>query len=212
MGTEKLQDVLDAYVEATGEKPSLTTLKGWIKLYPQFRQELIEFTVHWSVMDTLPPPDIAEEVDEDTLVLRAMSIVSDRLHAHSRQDSVVEPDIIDLLREIKRAGLKPQGLAKQCDLSQAILTKLARRLIDPVSIPERLIDCLSSAIGKKAESIYVYFQGGMTLAANARYHAKVTPKLPDKQENFFDAIRADRTMHDKQRELWLAYERHRVTR
>ncbi len=69
-----LEDVLNAYVDLTSD-PSPALLAEWIHLYPQYEQELREFTVSWSLMETLPPPSKHENIDEDTLVLRGISIV-----------------------------------------------------------------------------------------------------------------------------------------
>ncbi|MGD1152742.1 MAG: hypothetical protein ABR911_07715 [Syntrophales bacterium] len=202
----QLEDVLDAYVEATGETPDRIILREWIRRYPKFRRELIEFTVQWSLMETLPPSEGTKAVNEDTLVLRAMSIVSDRLHALDLRDRAEELEISDLLEEIKKAGLKINNLAKQCDLSTAIITKLAKRLIEPTSIPERLIDCLCSLLQKKPENIREYFQGAAGWPLSVRYCAIAPPEPQEERENFFDAIRRERTMDEKQRQLWLSYD------
>jgi len=75
-----LEDVLNEYV-ATEHKPNHKELKRWIKQYPEYKQELIEFTVNWGLMEHIPQSEVLkEEVSEEILVLRAMSIVEDRLH------------------------------------------------------------------------------------------------------------------------------------
>ena len=52
-GTERLKDVLDAYV-ASGVGPN-NSLDGWIRRYPEFEQQIIEFAASWSLMKWLPP-------------------------------------------------------------------------------------------------------------------------------------------------------------
>lgn len=50
---ETLEDVLDAYV-ASITVPSQQALKEWIRRYPHYRRELLEFTVSWTKMEHLP--------------------------------------------------------------------------------------------------------------------------------------------------------------
>ena len=75
-----LEDVLNDYV-STEQNPSHEGLKKWIQQYPEYKRELTEFTVNWSLMEHLPHVLEPHEVNQETLVLRAMSIVEDRLHA-----------------------------------------------------------------------------------------------------------------------------------
>ena len=80
-GLETLEDVLDAYV-ASDVGPN-SPLDEWLWRYPEFEREIIEFAASWSLMKWLPPAPDAEEVDEETLVLRGMSVVQNLLHRHS---------------------------------------------------------------------------------------------------------------------------------
>lgn len=205
MKSEIFQDVLDSYVEAAG-RPSWTALNEWIRRYPQFRQELIDFTVNWSLMENLPPSKEAEEPDEETLVLRGMSIVEDRLHALGLRKHLTEKEFSDLLAEARASGLNAHGLAKRCNITTGIITKLARHFIDFNSIPESLIESISSILGKHSDIVKKYLRGPMIMAPNARYHAKTPPKLPSKTQNFFDVVRMDRAMDKEQRAFWLGYE------
>jgi len=71
---QTLEDVLDEFV-ASGAGPNSASLAEWIRRYPQYERELTEFAASWSLMKWLPPSPDAEEVDEETLVLRGMSVV-----------------------------------------------------------------------------------------------------------------------------------------
>ena len=81
MEKERLEDILDAYV-ASGIGPN-SPLGEWIRRYPDFERELIEFAASWSLMTWLPPAPNAEEVEEERLVLRGMSVVQNLLHRQS---------------------------------------------------------------------------------------------------------------------------------
>lgn len=201
-----LGDVLNDYI-ASEPNPSHAALNRWIRRYPEYKKELTEFTVNWSLMEHLPPSAKAVEVDQETLVLRAMSIVEDRLHSLGLRKRKAKPEITNLLAEARRQGMDVQMMADRCLMSVAIVTKLARRLIDYASIPREAIERISTAIGRSAGSVEAYLNKPMTLAHYAMYRTKSVPTLPRKRENFFDAVRTDRTLDEKRRTQWLSYER-----
>ena len=58
-----LEDVLDAYVSEV-QTPSHAALVEWIRRYPQFAQELTDFTVAWIRMETLPPASSAKSLTD----------------------------------------------------------------------------------------------------------------------------------------------------
>lgn len=74
-----IEDVLNEYVASIAE-PNQDDLEVWIQRYPQYKQELTEFTVSWSLMERLPPHPDVEEIDQETLTLRGMSVVKNLLH------------------------------------------------------------------------------------------------------------------------------------
>lgn len=91
-----LEDVLNDYV-AMEQNPSHGGLTKWIQQYPEHKKELIEFTVNWGLMEHLPQVPILKEVSEETLVLRAMSIVEDRLHTLKEQEKDSESRINEVI-------------------------------------------------------------------------------------------------------------------
>lgn len=76
--TSNLDDVLDAYA-ASDEGPSREALEAWVRRYPEYEQELAAFTVDWLHLHHVTAPAPAD--DEETLVLRGMSVVHQILHA-----------------------------------------------------------------------------------------------------------------------------------
>src|SRR5712692_5352144 len=80
---ETLNDILDAYAAST-PGPSFETLREWVRRYPEFESELTEFTIDWRLLHALSPSAQAT-ADEETLVLRGMSIVEGLLHSQRMQ-------------------------------------------------------------------------------------------------------------------------------
>jgi hypothetical protein len=226
MATDRttLTDVLEAYA-ASENGPSRTTLPEWVRRYPQYEQQLMEFTARWGLLKWLPDRDDDDEVDEETLVLRGMSTVQAVLfrrqsnieleHPSIEEQPVqmrdgprdiprdipvdVERPIAGLLREGKRLGITADDLAERVGVSDSILRKLDRRLINPASIPTRISQDLGLALNCGVAQITSYVQLPPTFAPGAQHRASQAPALPTVQEDFFDAVRHDRTLTEERR-------------
>lgn len=74
-----LEDVLEGYVMSDGG-PSVTALAEWVRRYPAFEEALTSLTARWGVTRHLPDAPAPDEPDEETLVLRGMSVVHSLLH------------------------------------------------------------------------------------------------------------------------------------
>ncbi len=204
-GLGRLEDVLDAYV-ASDVGPN-SPLDEWLRSYPEFEREITDFAASWSLMKSLPPAPDAEQVDEETLVLRGMSVVQNLLHGQSREpasDSVAPFE--SLIAEGRARGLEPRRLAQAAGLGDSLLRKLDRRLIAYTSIPQELIQRLAQVTQREATTITAFLQQGPTLGAATEHRSDQTPKLTE-MERFFDAVRADSTISREHAEHWLALER-----
>ena len=205
MNPEMLEDILDAYV-ASGVGPN-SPLEEWTRRYPEFEREIIEFAASWSLMTWLPPAPNAEEVTEETLVLRGMSVVQNVLHrqsAESASDSVTPFE--SLIVEGQERGFEPRRLAHAVGLGDSLLRKLDRRLIAFATIPQELIYRLAQVTGREASSITAYLRQEPTLAARTEHRSEQAPKLTA-QEDFFDAVRSDPTIGPDHADHWYALER-----
>lgn len=194
---EKLVDVLNYYAASVSE-PSSTVLREWIKCYPHYERELTEFTVSWTLMEHLPPHPEAEEVNEEVLVGRGMSIV-EKLLPEEQEYSGKDQPLAGLLSESKAEGLSLRELADVTGLSPALVAKRDRRLIRFPSIPGEKIGVLARAIRRLHEEVAGYLRGQPQFPAAARYHADEAPKMPE-QQDFFEAVREDRGLSEKQRQ------------
>lgn len=203
---DRLEDVLNEYVQCE-VKPSHAALEKWIKEYPEYKKELVEFTVSWTLMTDLSSSADVDEVSPDILLLRAMSVVEDRLYAHRQKKSASQPLVSDLLKEAKRLGLTVEMIASKVDMSAQMVTKLARRHIAYPTIPDEAINRFSAVCEMRKDDLKLYFQRPIVVAQQARFTAKSGPKVPSSSEDFFDAIRNDRSLDDNQRSFWLSFER-----
>ena len=201
---ETIEEVLNAYV-ATVETPTHSTLLEWIGRYPEYEQQLTDFTVSWSLMTSLPPTQSTEERDEGILVARAIEIARSRLQRGRREtEPTPEPSLGGLLAVGRQQGLSIAQIAEICQLSMTIVRKLDLRLIDYKSIPRDLIGRLAGAIGRSEEAIKEYLQLPMILPAGAEYRSQAPPQLPAEPEDFFDAIQLDPAIREEWKSFWLS--------
>ena len=69
-----LDDVFNTFV-AENDRPTAENLQEWVKRYPQYRRELVDFAAAWAEQLVLPPaPELGTEA-EKALIDRAMSHV-----------------------------------------------------------------------------------------------------------------------------------------
>lgn len=203
-GRETVENVLNAYV-ASSARPSYKALTEWIRRYPHFKRELTEFTVGWSLNETLLPVDEPEEVDEDTLVLRGMSVVQGILNNKEWTPVYKQTSFTGLLKEGKARGLSVHGLAEATRLSAVLVRKLDRRLILFASIPTKAIAGLAQAVARGRGEVADYLRGQPMLPDGASYKAEEEPKLSE-AEDFFEAVRTDETLPEEWRRHWLSQE------
>ncbi len=205
MEQERPEDVLDAYV-ASGGGPN-SPVDEWIRRYPEFERELIDFAASWSLMKSLPPEPGAEQVDEETLVLRGMSVVQNLLHRHSAESAPgsVAP-FESLIAEGRERGFEPRRLAHAVGLGDSLLRKLDRRLIAYTTIPQELISRLAQVVQREATTVTAYLGQDPILGAATEHRSEQAPIVMD-MEDFFDAVRADPTISREHAEHWFALER-----
>lgn len=205
-GPELLNEILDAYV-AAAQTPDREVLREWIRKYPQYERELTDFTVSWIQMEEFPPIE-RDEPDDDTLLLRAMSILQNLYHNNengSMFSDKAQSHIQKLVAEGESQGFSQEQFAAKLRLSAGLLWKLDRHLIEYSSIPIELIENVASVLRRGMQIVAEYIQRRPTLAANARYKAKQQPQV-SQPTNFFDEVRNDQELSNEDRTYWLEFE------
>ncbi len=197
---ETLEDIITAFVDAV-PNPTKDDLTEWIKQHPQFRQELIEFAASRALIDLLPP--VAPERPETELVEEGRRIGREVLRRATEQRAVEDPLPASLLAHAREQGTSVRDLAKRTGLSVAIVRKLDRRLIRAQSMPRRVIGVVAQAVRVSSDTVRRYLEQPPTFAVGAQYRSDVAPRLAE-QEDFFDAVREDRSLTDEHRAFLLS--------
>lgn len=203
-----LDDVLDAYV-SNNPSPSKEALTDWIRRYPHYRRQLIDFTVNWARIEQLPSFSDINEVDEEALVQQGMTVVQKLLRQRREHKLADEDDeravVTSLLAEGRKRNHSIWEIAKRYRLGVASIRKLDRRYISYHTIPAEVIAALAESTGLVFETVSDYLKGAPKLAPGMRYRTEQRPAIAEKQ-GFFEAIRSDTTMDEADRAYWLAFE------
>jgi 23S rRNA A2030 N6-methylase RlmJ len=199
---QTVEEILDDYV-ASVTQPNRDDLEAWVRRYPAYERELVEFTLNWLRMEHAPTPVAEPPATVEAQVQRGMEVVR-RLMREARE---AEPPpswvpIADLVARGESLGLNRQALAAQLGLSGALITKLNRRLIAPASIPAEMITRLAQLLQSAEDAVAAYFQGAPRLAQGAHYRAEKAPAAGN-QQDFFAAVANDAAIPADQREYWL---------
>jgi hypothetical protein len=197
-----LDDVLNEFVAAY-EQPSADALESWASRYPQFRKELVDFAAAWAEQLVLPPaPELSAE-QEKRLVDRAMSHVQNVVFGREQSEAMQAEHraITSLTGEAKRAGMSGQEFAKACGLDLALVTKLNRRQIKPLSIPARLVSHIARLLETTIEAVREYLALPPQALAGRAFLARGKPQS-EGQQSFADAVRAS-SLGEAEKARWL---------
>ncbi|REJ76220.1 MAG: hypothetical protein DWQ47_11440 [Acidobacteria bacterium] len=182
---ESLEEVLEGYAVETPKGNDPEVLQEWIREYPEFADELMDFAATRSRIDHMPDPVLSPE-DEGAARSRGAAAMKSVLGELADRES---SRISDLIKTAEEKGLDRTVLAMKLDMSVTFLLKLNRRAIKAASIPQGLVEKISTELGVAAESVRTYFELPQR-AAGSEFKASDRPESPD-QEDFAKAVELD---------------------
>jgi transcriptional regulator with XRE-family HTH domain len=201
-----LDELLQTYFLET-KSPQVDLLEKWVNKHPQFEKELRDFTVAWSMIEFFCEGESLEHMsdrnilDNETRIAEFLKEAKKILPTRSAD----KMPISSLIVEAKQNDITIEDLAKRIDLSVPIVAKLDSRLIEYVSIPLEVLEGLAEAILREIILIARYLNQPPKLSQIASYKSHRKPSIP-KKENFFDVIRHDDELSNRQRVRWLTLE------
>lgn len=194
---DRLDRVIDDYSAAAGG-PSYDVMLAWIKRYPEYEREIIDFTVDW-LMSEYVAPALGEEDPELTEegLQRHRAVIREIVNRQTTAQAGIE----GLLAEAKVRGISRKQLADAVRLTIPLIDKLDQRLIRYSSIPRGIVEAVAQVLGRQVDVVAQYLQGAPLLPAGASYRADEAPSLPEAQD-FSQAVQSDRTLSpERKREL-----------
>jgi hypothetical protein len=171
--TERKHSLDDALTEITalGAPPAGDQLREWMRRYPEFKKDIIDYVTAWVDMEARPavPAPTPEAINR--VVNRTMSRVQQLLDETGRPQA-----IHDLSAEIAAAGHTPESFQRTLGIDHSILTSLAERLVRRATIPLRLVREIAETLHRSLDAVRDYFRLPPQLAAahKARKQPKAT--------------------------------------
>ena len=207
IGQYFLEEVLDAYI-ATTTKPSRDALAEWVKRYPQYADELAEFTLAWIQSEFSTEAEEGLEISSRRIQLgvdMTRKVYEQRLVDGDKQSPQDNSLLDSLLRAASFVGLSADQFKDECNLSMAMMRRIENRLILVESIPLDLIQRIAQTIHRSVQDILSYLNQPPVIPTGLRYKSHQQPKI-NQRESFFDALRGDNTLDEDQRNYWLSFE------
>lgn len=202
--SNSLNQVLDAYLSVS-IKPNEKTLEKWILLFPEYENELIDFTSAWNDIENSPPA-LQTSSDDNSFIEIGNKIAREAFYAETVEEYITSRSAIQsILREGKGLGFSTRQLSDQLNISIALIRKIDLRYILFDTIPVFFMENLSETIKRSIREIAYYLSRPSRISENARFKSLHTPKITE-QRNFFDEVRTDPQLKEEQREYWLSYE------
>lgn len=198
-----LDKVLEAY-HSSSNTPNREVLAEWIRRFPEYETELIDFTIAWSETEHLPAAR-QTGLEEDAFVAIGMRLAHEAFDAKGSEHRETKLPIHSILDEGRQRGFSPDQLSDQLKLSIPLIRKIDLRNILYSTIPLNLIESLAQSIKRSAREVARYLSMEQVIPETVRYKSSKTPKVTE-QRSFFDEVRRDPLLEEEQRNYWLSYE------
>lgn len=185
-------EVLDAF-GAAAAWPTEELLREWVKRYPKFERDLVEFATLWAATANLPEEEMDSQL-EDSIVNRVMSRVQtldreleDELpaalpaayaSAAAARAALCVSDAVCLHIDSLEQALRARGVsgewANTLQIDDSIFVLMEEHMISP-PVPQRLLDTFSKVLGVQVEAFRAWlFQ---VPAPQYAWYATKTPTI-----------------------------------
>ncbi len=185
-------------------------LKEYITRYPEHTQVFFEAASYEQMLKEMPKQEYSKE-QEDTLNLRAQSVVQNLLYKFRQDDSVIRQEsekvdgivqIDSLFGEIERKGFTLKTFAKKTRLPETVIETLNTREIRVGSIVRQAIKNVASVLMLPVQIVDDYVS---KFANPEPMHARAdeSPTFSSQME-FLELIETDPDIEDNDKQYWLA--------
>lgn len=191
----ELSDVLDE-IQLSGEDLSPDNISYWMKKYPRFADEILEFAAFKAVVENVPdpedPPPVPPWVSEKRLE-RVRRIVRAAVRREGTDEAAGS-----LRWWARERGLRFPELARRVGLPLSLLANLEQRFVRFGTIPEGIFGRFSEVLGVPAETVREYFRRPPRMTPQAEFKAQDRPEVPD-QEDFYTLVERDPMLTPEQK-------------
>lgn len=179
--------------QEAGERPRL---EEYVRRYPQFVDEVTDFVTYYYTVESGLPTNTASIPSMSAGSRAALDL------AWERVTTPLPGNPLTLATLARQQHFSLARLAASLDLSADIVEQLARRQIDPVTLPHELLQRLSRVL---AQSLSVVRQAlGLPELPSTPFLAEQRASYHAGQTSFQEAIAASPHLSRVQKKHWLA--------
>lgn len=194
-------EIDEMYAAWSEDRESATPrpLKEWTTQYPQYAQNLAQWSVTESLLELTPEPVITSEMTAQSREI-GRNVLAE---ARGRYEASL-PALSSINATAKAKGSTLNALAQSLGISSRALQTLDMRQARFETIPARLFAQIAEKLEVSAAQVRNYLQfNSATLAQGVAYKSNGVPQVGE-QKDFADIIQSDLNMTEEQKALWLA--------
>lgn len=195
-----LEEVLEFY-QVSSERFGEENLEEWIARYPQYENELREFSAYKKMIGKIPPHKYTDE-EEQLLTARAVSVVQNLLYQQRQEKLLTQDTLTGLIDEIESQNSSLEEFVAKTSLSKGIIRMLDRRQIHYKTIALKAIENISEGLNRSIRIIKAYLQGAVRVAPS-HYMATQAPEPPQLYD-FSEIVQIDGDLTAEQKAYWLS--------
>ena len=189
-----LDDIL-AEIATSATPPDAQQFRNWVSRYPQFKAEIVDFVTDWIELEATKLPREVTQDEVDLVVNRTMSRLQQIL-----DESEWPTSIRNLRAELEEAGHDLDSFQRALGIDRSILSCLMGHMIQPATVPLRLVNAMAQTLNRNAELVRDYLRQPLQQTAVA-YSASRRP-VPTQRE--FAVIIRQSGLSEAEKERWLS--------
>lgn len=198
-----LEEVLDMLLDEF-ETPSRQAIAHFSKLYPDYRQGLMEFAAVWAEEIRLPEAPPLSKEQEERVATRAQSFLQNALFNSAKKsaDPARQVATASLAQLAESSGQTPHDVARLAGLDTILMSKLNGRRIRVDSVPSRVAARLAEILRVRTDQVlasltpYEGHRPGFAFLATSR-------PVPAPPEDFTTAVLSSTLTDEEKNQLLL---------
>ncbi|HXM80956.1 MAG TPA: hypothetical protein VN929_03410 [Burkholderiales bacterium] len=154
MATNKaLESVLEELLAAEGDVTA-ETLEAWLRKYPQYRQDIVEFVSEWRLQKHLP--EEAANVDAHAIAAQVLAGLHEEL---VRRDDREVP-FLGIFVQAQKLGLRLENEVAELGVNLHLLDMLDKKRVRPDTVPPAFLGALAARVQVSAGKLHQWLSEG----------------------------------------------------
>lgn len=195
-----LADVLEAYAVETPTGNDQQVLQKWMKKYPQYSAELMDFAAARAVVLYAPEEEISAEEEA-----RYREVGLKNFQAFLSNSAAPQTVLSSLTASAAEKGLNKAKFAAAVGVSLSLLMYLEKKRLEFSTIPKAVVRKISDVIEAGEQQVAAYLSTPPEMQPQASFKTAIRPKEV-KLKSFAEAVREDQILSPEEKKNLLDLE------